>query len=148
MSVDIREIIDDSPLFKHLSEQWRRDIADASEVYDFEDGEPLIREGQSQKHGVFVLLSGRARVWTENQGEPVDLKTLQPGAYFGEVGLLSGGRASATVEAASPELRVLAIDQPILETLIDEDERVRRMLKKVTEARAQQAAGKMKHDQS
>lgn len=148
MSVEIRDIIDESPLFKHLSEEWRRDIADASEVYEFDNGEPLIREGGSQQHGVYVLLSGRARVWTDNQGEEVDLKKLQPGAYFGEVGLLSGGRASATVEAASPELRVLAIDREILETLVDEDERVRRMLEKVTEARAKQAAGKMKPDQS
>lgn len=143
MSLDIRQTIDESPLFKHLTEEWRQRLADSSTLHEFEAGERVIREGERQKHGVYVLLSGRARVWTEKKGSEIELKTLQRGAYFGEVGLLSGGRASATVEAKTPEMRVLAIDHDVLEKLVEADERVRNMLQKVTEARAEEAAGKV-----
>jgi CRP-like cAMP-binding protein len=143
MALDIRKTIDTSPLFKHLSEEWRDRLTDSSVLHEFEAGDPVIREGELQEHGVYVLLSGRARVVTEEYGEEIELKTLNPGAYFGEVGLLSGGEASATVEAKSDSMRVLAIDRDVLASLVDEDTRVRTMLEKVTEARAEETAGKV-----
>ena len=53
---------------------------------------------------LFVVLSGRLKVSvTESSGEVLELATVGPGGYVGEVGLLDGGPRSASVQ--SPKQR-------------------------------------------
>ena len=139
----IRATIDDSPLFKHLSDDWRTTLTDASHLETYSAGDKIIEEGQEEQHHLFIVLDGKARVWTRSPKREVELKTLTTGAYFGEVSLLSDNLATATVEAKSDELRVVAVDRKTLLQLIEEDEKVREMLEGVTLARAKDTIGKV-----
>ncbi|MFB6350999.1 MAG: cyclic nucleotide-binding domain-containing protein, partial [Bradymonadaceae bacterium] len=96
-----------------------------------------------EQHHLFIILDGRARVWTRSPKREVELKTLRPGAYFGEVSLLSDNVATATVEAQSDELSVVAVDRKVLLQLIEDNEKVREMLEGVTLARAKDTIGKV-----
>lgn len=139
----IRETIDQSPLFKHLSDKWRSKLAKASHLRSYPEGQAVIDEGQEDQQRLFIILEGEARVWTRSPKGEVELKTLKPGAYFGEVSLLSDKVATATVEAQSSELYVVAVDRKIVLKLVEEDEKVREMLEGVTLARAKDTIGKV-----
>jgi len=139
----IRSTIDASPLFKHLSEEWRSRLVSGSELRTFRGGEAVINEDQTDEHPLYLIVDGQARVWTENDDRAVELKTLYPGASFGEVSLVSDQEPTATVEAKSDELTVLALDHQELVDLLEEDEKVRRLLEGVTLARAKDTLGKV-----
>ncbi len=62
----------------------------------FANGETVIMEG-SGGAAFFIIDSGQAKVSSKG----VELATLGPGDYFGEVALIDGGPRSATVTAAT-----------------------------------------------
>src|SRR5919206_4039392 len=58
----------------------------------------IVNEGD-ETDSVYVLLSGRARVYVSNaEGREVQLNVIGAGEYFGEV-TLDGGARSASVQA-------------------------------------------------
>lgn len=139
----IQSTIDASPLFKHLSEEWRSRLVSASDLETYGSGEPIIRENQAEDHPLYLIVAGQARVWTLSDDEAVELKTLYPGASFGEVSLVSDQEPTATVEAKTDELRVLALDHEELVALLEEDDKVRRLLEGLTLARAKDTLDKV-----
>jgi signal transduction histidine kinase len=63
-------------------------------------GEILIRQGDPGD-SLFVVLRGALSVWvTDTSGERLDLSTVSPGGYVGEIALLDGGPRSASVACA------------------------------------------------
>ena len=99
------------PLFASLSEeplQWV--IAHSSEVF-LSDGELLFAEGHPAEY-FFVLLEGGLQVTKQISGRAVELARHQPGAFTGEVPLLTGTPYIASVHAvgASRVLRITAAD--------------------------------------
>jgi CRP-like cAMP-binding protein len=142
MTATIKETINESPLFKHLEEPWHQRLTKSAALRDYQGGQTIIEEG-SQAESLFIVMRGRVRVWTEADGREVELKTLGPGAYFGEVSLLSGKDTTATVAAKSDEVSVVALDRKDLLELVGEDDKVRRMLEGVTLARAKGTIGKV-----
>ncbi len=139
----IQDTIDESPLFKHLSTEWRHRLAEHSEVRAFDDGDEVIEEGQEEQHHLFIVLDGQVRVWTQSPEGEVELKTLHSGAYFGEVSLISDKIATATVEADGDDVEVLAVDREHVLELIQNDEKVQDMLEGITVARAKDTIGKV-----
>jgi CRP-like cAMP-binding protein len=83
-----------SPLFADLSQRDLRRIAKATEVYAFDDGTEIVREGTASD-GFFVILDGKASV--SRGGRRV--RRIGAGDFFGEIGLLDGGPRTATVTA-------------------------------------------------
>ena len=142
MESKLHEAITESPLFKHLEEDWVGRILDQTEERDYEESEIIIHEGRPVSH-LFIVLEGRVRVSTESDGREVELKNLGPGAYFGEVSLLSGKDATATVEAKSDAVELAAIEREVVVELVKSDERIRKMLEGVTLARAKDTIGKV-----
>ena len=141
MSDIIATTITESPLFKHLSPDGMQAVIDAATIREYVDGEAIIEEGGAVRH-LCVLVDGKVRVWTKSLNREVELKTLGRGAYFGEVSLMSGKAATATVEAQGTA-RVLAIDKAAVLRLVEEDEKVRKMLEGLTLARAKDTLGKV-----
>lgn len=93
-------------------EALERVAATAGEV-TYQGGQIVALEGD-RGSGMFLIADGTARV--EWRGGTVD---LGPGAFFGELTLLSpGGRRNARVRAAS-ELRCLAIPRDEALALIE-----------------------------
>jgi CRP-like cAMP-binding protein len=68
----------------------------------FEGGAAVIREGE-RGGGLYLIVLGTVEITKRAAGgRSVILATLGEGAYFGEMSLLSGGMAGATVTAVGP----------------------------------------------
>ena len=83
-------------LFAGMDRRQSEQIARLLKERRFAKGETVIMEG-SGGAAFFIIDSGEAKVSSKG----VDLATLGPGQYFGEVALIDGGPRSATVTAAT-----------------------------------------------
>jgi hypothetical protein len=78
-------------------------LAAAAEEVDVPAGEAIIREGEPAE-AIFVLVEGLVEVTSRGEagGEPAVLREMEPGTYFGEIGVLEGIPRTATVTAIEP----------------------------------------------
>jgi len=83
-------------LFADLDRRQAEQIARLFKLRPFSKGETVIMEG-SGGAAFFLIDSGEATVSSKD----VQLATLGPGDYFGEIALIDGGPRSATVTAAT-----------------------------------------------
>ena len=83
-------------LFADMDRRQAEQIARLLKERRFAKGETVIMEG-SGGAAFFLIDSGEARVSSKG----VQLATLGPGDYFGEIALIDGGPRSATVTAAT-----------------------------------------------
>ena len=83
-------------LFADLDRRQAEQIARLFKLRPFSKGETVIMEG-SGGAAFFLIDSGEATVSCKG----VQLATLGPGDYFGEIALIDGGPRSATVTAAT-----------------------------------------------
>ncbi|HET9530092.1 MAG TPA: mechanosensitive ion channel family protein [Blastocatellia bacterium] len=86
-------------MFHTLNEDERRLLAERLRPAPFTKGEAMMRQG-TEAHRLYIITSGSARVHlaTEN-GASKDIATLKAGDFFGEMGLMTGEKRSATVTA-------------------------------------------------
>jgi CRP/FNR family cyclic AMP-dependent transcriptional regulator len=91
------EAIAKSPVFAELSQRDLRRVAKAAEIYAFNDGQEIVREG-TNTDGLFVILDGSAKVLRGGR----TIRRLGEGDFFGEIGLLDGGPRTATVVVEAP----------------------------------------------
>jgi len=85
------------PVFAALEEADLQRVTRWMEVRRAEPGERLVSEGASG-YSFFVLLDGTTKVTRDG----VELRTLGPGDFFGELALTGEGRRTATVTATTP----------------------------------------------
>jgi len=85
------------PLFSLCSKADLEFLASRIDEVQLKPGQTVIREGQPTE-SFFILKSGSVRV--TRSGKPV--ASLGPGEFFGEIGMLDRGPASATVVADGP----------------------------------------------
>ena len=79
----------------------------------------IVNEGD-ETDSLYVLLSGRARVYVSNsQGREVQLNLMGPGEYFGEI-TLDGGPRSASVMAAE-DCRCAIVKRSELLSLVEKE---------------------------
>jgi pyruvate,water dikinase len=83
-------------LFADMDRRQTEQIARLLKVRPFKKGETVIMEG-SGGAAFFLIDSGEATVTSKG----VQVATLGPGDYFGELALIDGGPRSATVTAAT-----------------------------------------------
>jgi pyruvate,water dikinase len=83
-------------LFVDLDRRQAEQVARLLKLRPFSKGETIIMEG-SGGAAFFIIDSGEATVSSKG----VQLATLGPGDYFGEIALIDGGPRSATVTAAT-----------------------------------------------
>jgi voltage-gated potassium channel len=88
--------LDAIPLFSGLTLDQRASVAGACDELSVEAGSTLVQEGDFG-YGMFAITSGTADVVIEG----AVVRTLGPGDMFGEIAVLSGGRRTATVIAAT-----------------------------------------------
>jgi CRP-like cAMP-binding protein len=86
------------PLFASLSPEQLTAVATLSELRSEPAGARLVGEG-APGYSLLVLLDGTATVTSGDE----ELRTLEPGDFFGEIALLTGeGYRTATVTATTP----------------------------------------------
>ena len=85
------------PLFSQLSKRELEFVASRTDEVDVKASEKLTTQG-SPGETFYVLLDGEAQV--DVDGEP--RRTLKAGDFFGEIGMLDRGPATATVTTTTP----------------------------------------------
>ena len=75
------------------------EVLDTAEVASVSAGKAIINEGEDGED-IFVIRVGSMIVEKAIAGKPVFLSYLPAGSYVGEMGLITGGKRTATVRAA------------------------------------------------
>lgn len=95
-------------LFAHVPRGERETIADRSADLRLQKDEWLLREGQAA--AFYGLLEGRIDVYKSVGGRDHRIATYEPGEYFGEVPLMLGSSAIASLRAREPS-RVIRLER-------------------------------------
>ncbi len=90
---------------------------DLGKVY--EDGETIIRQGESD-NSMYVVLEGMVEVVVAEGKEIVRLAVMGEGDFFGEMGLFEHRPHSATVRAVG-QARILTVDKRTIFRKIKQD---------------------------
>ncbi|MCA9668231.1 MAG: cyclic nucleotide-binding domain-containing protein, partial [Myxococcales bacterium] len=133
--------ITDSHLFASLDDEGRRRLMDGARTVHFDGEQVIVREGDPGE-ALYVVKDGKVRVTTTKDGVAVHLATLERGACFGEVSLLSGRPRTATV-VADGRCTMLAFSRVQIEELLDAFPKVRRRLETMVIGRAKDTMRKL-----
>jgi ABC-type lipoprotein export system ATPase subunit len=109
------------------------------ESHHFAPGETIIEEN-TQSDKFYIVTSGRAEVTLKRPGgSDVVVTTFEPGQYFGEISLLRGGHATASVHA-DPHIpvEVLALDRETFVELLGESDETRKVIEQIAKARLEE----------
>jgi len=87
-------------LFSHFSESELRALAENLTVAPYVKGATVTRQGRVA-HWLYLIVSGEADVWVEQNGKRTHIATLMPGSVVGEMGMMTGAPRRATVTARS-----------------------------------------------
>jgi CRP-like cAMP-binding protein len=94
------------PFLCSLEEDRCRQLVENAAFHVFDEGELIIRQGDPGG-SIYAVLDGKVRVFTRDGGDDeLELATLGPSEFFGEMSLLSGEVRSKSVVAL--ETTVLA----------------------------------------
>ena len=88
------ELIQKVPLFSDLDNRELKEIADSMKERLFDAGDTVTEEGKGGV-GFFVIDDGKAKVSVKGQA----VRTIGPGDYFGEIGLIADIDRTATITA-------------------------------------------------
>jgi putative oxidoreductase len=90
-------------------------------------GVQVVKQGELPKH-FYVVISGKLKVYRETlDGIRTDLTVMSPGAYFGEVALVTGKPRTASVEAVE-DSTVLAISKEEFDAVLDQNPKLARQI--------------------
>lgn len=64
----------------------------------YADGEIIFAEG-ARADQMYVIRSGKVRIFRDQEGKQTTLATLKPGDFFGEMGMFEGKPRSAAAQA-------------------------------------------------
>ncbi|WP_223631771.1 cyclic nucleotide-binding domain-containing protein [Corallococcus sp. EGB] len=117
------------PLFSDLPRDAFIQLFERCPLRRFGPGERILAQG-TRGDAFYVICEGRVRVFREENGHRQDLATLEDGAFFGEMALLSGAPRAASVESAADDTQVLEISATVLAALSRSHPSVARALKK------------------
>ncbi|HZS88341.1 MAG TPA: cyclic nucleotide-binding domain-containing protein [Chloroflexota bacterium] len=89
-------------LFRSLNKKHLAQVARLAERQQYAPGQVIVKQGDTGL-GLYVIVSGSVDVQQERAGaEPINLNSLGPGDFFGEMALLDDYPRSATVIAREP----------------------------------------------
>jgi len=97
MSID-KKVLEESPLFKNMTNYQRRKAVLISELSEFEEGDLLVEQGTVGRD-MYLILSGEAEVIRRDGNDSRRLATLQAGTIFGEIGYIRETERTADVKA-------------------------------------------------
>lgn len=117
-----------------LSEDELVKATSAVENRSFRSGETIIRQGDIADN-FYIITKGEVLVHRMGkQGETTEFGRLGSGSYFGEIGLLHGGRRTANVTATST-VEVLVMPGDVFSRLIDHSDSTKTQIGKVVQDR-------------
>jgi CRP/FNR family transcriptional regulator, cyclic AMP receptor protein len=112
------------PLFRDLAREDLAALAATVRTQRYRRGDLIFRQGDPGD-GLYVVLSGRVRIWTTgNGGGEAILATLRPNEFFGALALLDGAPRSASATAVAAT-QTLTVPRERFRQLIDVDPAIR-----------------------
>jgi CRP-like cAMP-binding protein len=133
----LKNLLATSPLFRPFSPTQRVDLARKFTGHDVAPGTAIIREGDPGR-GLYVILSGEVEVVKGEEPFETTLATLRTGDLFGEISLVRGTPATATVRAGRPTT-VLFLAREYFQRLIAALPEMRAFFETLTEERLRDA---------
>ena len=114
-------MVRDARLFKGMSEDMLRHLADVLPAESAAPGQVLISEGEIASH-MFVVLSGEVEV-SHQGGSDHDVRValLGPGDWVGEMAILDVQPRSASVQALAPSLLLRLTASDVQKHIYDRD---------------------------
>lgn len=110
------------PLFSGLSRHDLMGVLRSTSGVGYERGAELVKEGETGK-GFFIMTKGTGAVSVGG----VQVDTLGPGSYFGEMAVLDGGPRTATITATG-QVFVLHLPSATLTRMIDKQPTIARQI--------------------
>src|SRR5574341_2522943 len=101
--------VEASHLFKSLDPDARRDLLELARVQRFEPGEVVCAASDD---AFLLVYEGSATLWGARGETPVELATLERGAFHGEGRVLGGGVLAALV--ARTDAVVISFPSPVV----------------------------------
>jgi small-conductance mechanosensitive channel len=132
-------VIDLVAIFAHLTEDERKTLAAKMRVKQYDEGEAIVEPGTVLR-SLFVIGAGVVSLTAVMSEGEIEFLRIGPGDHFGEIGMLTGQPAEATLKALVPvTTHELAKEDlaPILEARPDVSHELCRALAK------RQAAGQL-----
>lgn len=133
----LKNLLATSPLFRPFTPQQRLDLARRFTGHDVAPGTDVIRAGDVGR-GLYVVLAGEVEVLKGEEPFEQTLATLRAGEVFGEIALVRGVPATATVRAARPST-VLFLAREYFDRLISALPEMRAFFETLTEERLRDA---------
>jgi len=119
------------PLFAAFPEEQLQCFVDDMHEINLNAGDILFREGDAP-NGLYVLVDGAMEVTKRMNGQEVVLASYHPGEFFGEISLLTGMPATATIRITEPS-RILKYDKTLFEEMLKTSPIIGIMLAKMVE---------------
>ena len=128
-SVRLMDVISKIPFFAPLQETESEELAEDATMHVFSAGEMIIREGDPGR-SVYVILDGRVRVFTRDDGDnELELATLGVGQFFGEMSFISDEPRSSSVAALELSV-VVELSYDSMAKVIEQNQTVKEVLEK------------------
>ncbi len=127
-----------SDLLRPVPEAKRWVLARKFKLYEIKEGKVILKEGKPSG-GLMIFLAGTAVATRQRKGKTVVLGELHPGSLVGEISLLTGGPAVATVRAKS-KAWLLAISQKQFKTLTNAFPQMREYVERLAAKRREENA--------
>ena len=108
------ELLKKVPLFAGCTKAELRQLARISDELDLRQGTVLTREGRTA-HEFFVIIDGSVRVTKAGK----KLADLGPGAWLGEIALLTRAQRTATATATSSVRTLVIVDRDFRKVVED-----------------------------
>ena len=96
------QLLSSIPLFESISDEDLSYLAQRLEHRQTAEGEIVFRQGDSELPSLYIVEEGAVTIYYEENDTRVELTTIYPGQFFGELSLFDGAPRSATAVAARP----------------------------------------------
>jgi alkyl hydroperoxide reductase subunit AhpC len=121
-------------VFPDLAGPALESLAEHAEKLWYSDGVSIVAEGDDANR-FYVIAKGEVAVTRRTaEGEDIELATLGPGQFFGEVGLLAETRRTATVRAIG-DVELLALSWQEFQQTLERSDRLNREFSEIVHER-------------
>ena len=121
----------EAPFLATADSESKQRLETAAELKAYPAGATIFAQGDEADSVVFIR-SGAVRIFVEQQdGHRIELRTLGPGEIFGELSVVSGGRRTATAQAAT-DVEAWSIDREAFGAVYRSDQMVAIEIAKIT----------------
>lgn len=112
ITAETRDILKDKPLFEDFTAAELDQFLELTDPMVAKPGDVIVKQ-DDPGDCMYIMVKGKARVVHHKDGHYIELATLRPGDFFGEIALVDEGPRSADVQALE-ECVLLKITQAVI----------------------------------